>query len=467
MEDKANAEVLGGGEITFSNDGSEAYLCLITTDKTKSDYTVDDLKKRLQQAGVVNGIDEAELQKVIDDRMYNMPVKVAEDKKAVDGVDGWYEFLFQTEIDTKPKILEDGSVDYSEYGDVPTVEEGQTVVIYHPAIPSEDGVSVKGETIIAKKGKELARLSGRGFIYDTEKKEYRAKYDGKITYRDDKLQIEPELLIEGDVSFTTGDVTFQNDIHIRGNVLTGVKVISERGNIIVDGYVESATIKAKKDIVLKNGMQGNGKGYLEAGGDVTGKFFEQVQIKCKKDINANAIMNSDIECGQDVIVSGKYGIIIGGKVSATRYIHATIIGNVSEVKTTLCAGVDGDLFALLSKCEQDISEIGRELAKITNVLGQVQILIEKTGRSDLIEKKMALMRTKIEKDTKLSELTKKKQSIVEKMGKANLAKVTIEKIIYPGNVITINGVKAVVTEEEKHVEYARRGAGIIVYKIGE
>ena len=37
MEDKANAEVLGGGEITFSNDGSEAYLCLITTDKTKSE----------------------------------------------------------------------------------------------------------------------------------------------------------------------------------------------------------------------------------------------------------------------------------------------------------------------------------------------------------------------------------------------------------------------------------------------
>ena len=185
MEDKANAEVLGGGEVTFSDDGSEAYLCIITTDKTKSDYTVEDLAKRLKNAGVVNGIDKAELQKVIDERIYNVPVKVAEGKKAVDGIDGWYEFLFQTEIDTKPKILEDGSVDYSEYGDVPTVEEGQKVVIYHPAIPSEDGVSVRGETIIAKKGKELARLNGRGFIYDNEKKEYYAKYDGKITYRDD------------------------------------------------------------------------------------------------------------------------------------------------------------------------------------------------------------------------------------------------------------------------------------------
>ena len=275
------------------------------------------------------------------------------------------------------------------------------------------------------------------------------------------------MIIEGDVSFTTGDVTFQNDIHVRGNVLTGVKVISERGSIIVDGYVESAVLKAKKDIVLKNGMQGNGKGYLEAGGNVTGKFFEQVQIKAVNDVNANAIMNSDIECGQDVIVSGKYGIIIGGKVSATRYIHATIIGNMSEVKTTISAGVDGDLFAKLTKCEQDMSAVNGELAKITNVLGQIQILMEKSDRKDLGDKKMALMRTKIEKDTRLSELTKKKQDIVEKMGKANLAKVTIEKVIYPGNVIVINGVRAVVTEEECHVEYARRGAGIIVYKIGE
>ena len=140
---------------------------------------------------------------------------------------------------------------------------------------------------------------------------------------------------------------------------------------------------------------------------------------------------------------------------------------MSEVKTTISAGVDGDLFAKLTKCEQDMSAVNGELAKITNVLGQIQILMEKSDRKDLGDKKMALMRTKIEKDTRLSELTKKKQDIVEKMGKANLAKVTIEKVIYPGNVVVINGVRAVVTEEECHVEYARRGAGIIVYKIGE
>ena len=95
MEDKANAEVLGGGEVTFSDDGSEAYLCIITTDKTKSDYTVEDLAKRLKNAGIVNGIDKAELQKIIDERIYNVPVKVAEGKRQLTGLTAGMSFYFR------------------------------------------------------------------------------------------------------------------------------------------------------------------------------------------------------------------------------------------------------------------------------------------------------------------------------------------------------------------------------------
>ena len=77
------------------------------------------------------------------------------------------------------------------------------------------------------------------------------------------------------------------------------------------------------------------------------------------------------------------------------------------------------------------------------------------------------MRSKIECDTRVNELTKKEQEILDQMGKANLAKITINKVVNPGTAITINGVKVLVTEENHHVEYARRGAGIIVYNIGE
>ena len=77
------------------------------------------------------------------------------------------------------------------------------------------------------------------------------------------------------------------------------------------------------------------------------------------------------------------------------------------------------------------------------------------------------MRSKIECDTRVNELAKKEQEIVEQMGKANLAKITVNKVVNPGTAISINGVKVLVSEENHHVEYARRGAGIIVYTIGE
>ena len=47
----------------------------------------------------------------------------------MNGEDGWYEYAFQRETDHKPKILEDGSVDYSQYGNIPSVEEGDVIAV--------------------------------------------------------------------------------------------------------------------------------------------------------------------------------------------------------------------------------------------------------------------------------------------------------------------------------------------------
>ena len=464
MYDISSNNTVNDIEFVFSEDESEAFIILHNSRVT---YTAEGLVAVIKDAGIIRGVDFNAIKEIISNKIYNQQVRIAVNKKPVNGKDGWFEFLFKTDIDTKPKILKDGSVDYSSYGDVPTVVKDQEIAIYHPAVQGADGESVKGETILAKKGRDLAKLKGRGFYFNETGGRYYAKYDGKITYQDERLVVDNELLIEGDVSYTTGNVEFQNDIHIRGNVLTGVKITSTKGSIIVDGYVESAVLSAKHDVVLKNGMQGNGKGSIEAGGNVTGKFFEQVRINASGDVNANAIMNSYIDCGQDVIVSGRYGIIIGGSVKATRYISATIIGNMSEVRTVIETGIDGDLFAMLAKCEQDKAKVEIAVDKINSALEQIQILIDKTGRSDLSQKKVSLMRNKIEKDTIINKLTKEKQDIVEKMGKANLANVTIDKVVYPGTIIKINGMRVAVAEECHHVEYARRGSGIIVYNIGE
>ncbi|MCI8337622.1 MAG: DUF342 domain-containing protein [Lachnospiraceae bacterium] len=451
-----------GVEFYLSDDATEVHACL-------KDATEALDKKRivylLSEIDIKDGIRYDAIHQMIQEKRVGQLYLVAECKKPVNGKDGWYEFLFDTDVDTKPKILKDGSVDYSAYGNVPSVEEGDKLVIYHPATPSEDGVNFHGETIVAVKGKELAKLKGKGFYVSDDGKEYFAKMPGRASYENGRLVITNELLIEGDASLATGDVEFINDIHVRGNVLTGVKLISIKGSIIVDGYVEACELKAAKEVVLKNGMQGNNKGKIEAGGSVSGKFFEQVVLVSGGDVSANAIMNSDVTAKQDVTVSGKFGIIIGGTIRAERIISATIIGNMSEVKTNIFAGVAENLLALLNKLEQEEAVLEADMKKITDGIAKVDAILEKGIRQDLNTQKVKLIRAKITKENQISEKMKEKQEIVDRMARANQSKVTVLKSLYPGTSIDINGVKTYISDVAESVELMSKGAAIQMFSL--
>ena len=231
----------------------------------------------------------------------------------------------------------------------------------------------------------------------------------------------------------------------------------------MDGYVEAATLVAGKDVVLKNGMQGNGQGKVAAKGDVSGKFFEQTFIDCDGNVAANAIMNCQITCGQDVKVSGRFGAIIGGSVSALHSIEIMVAGNMAEVKTELCAGMEDNLFALLMQHEKSRQQIQEEVEKILDALKKINKILETSPTPDLQQKKLKLTRAKIEKDTRLNEIMKRKQETVDQMSKTNDASITILKRVNPGTEITVNGKHVSVQEEIAGVEYRRRGTGIVSY----
>lgn len=435
--------------------------------KGESSYTVALLKNRLNEAGVTSGLQEEKLQQLAKGLLYDQWVVVAMGTPSVNGKDGWYEYAFHRETDHKPKILEDGSVDYSQYGNIPSVEEGDVIAIYHPATEAKDGIDINGNILVAYKGKNLARLSGKGFICAEDGCTYVAKRSGKIVETMDKIFIDQEFVVEGDLTNSTGSICFRGDIRIRGNVGSGVSVISEKGSILVDGFVEGADLQANRDITLKNGMQGNGKGFIRAKGNVSAKFFEQCTIRAEGCVNANAIMNCHIEAGEDVVVSGKFGSIIGGRISAQRQIKATNIGNVSEVENRVEAGIAGNLMMKMNMLTDTKKKALDELEKIAQGIERIEALVEQTKNDDLLEKKRVLMRGKIEKDTEINEVEKKIQAIVIAMEKANGAKVTVSRYVHPGTCISVNGMKTQVKELEQHVEYARRGNGIIVYHIDE
>lgn len=441
-------------EVRVSEDGLQAFL-KVSPDKG-AEITVKQLEEVLSQHRIVYGIDKATLKELVECRRYFVEVQIASGVAPTDGRDGYYEFLFETEVDVKPKILKDGTVDYKSMGEVPVVEENQELVRYHSATLPVNGKTVYGGEIAGRKGRDLLALKGRGFCVSEDKKIYRAALTGKATLTGNKLVVSSVLVIDKDVSTSSGGVHFAGDIVIKGNVLTGAEVWA-KGNIEVDGCVEAAILTAGKNVVLKNGMQGNGKGSIKAGQNVSGKFFEQVSIEARGNVSANAVMNCDIVCGDSVNISGRFGVIVGGKVSALREIGATMLGNMSETRTVLEVGTGEDLYEKLGYVEGKIRQAELELLKLKGVTGNFSKM---SDQRQLQQNKIGIMRTKIEREAELAELTKEKQDLLDKMAKISNAKIVVLKSVYPGALLTINGVSQKIKTENYNVTYQKQGVEI-------
>lgn len=444
--------------VTVSDDGMTAYLSL-GFPLDDAGYTMEEVLAQLEANKVTFGIKKEEIQKLILEKGYGREIIAAQGVPPVDGKDGYFEFLFSTDVDTRPKILEDGSVDYSSLGEVAVVEQDSEIVKYHPAVKGANGADVRGKILIGKPGRELQPLKGKGFAISEDKCSYRASLTGKAEYQENsrRLFVSNLFIVNGDVNHVTGNIQFAGDIQIRGNVVSGT-MVKAYGSITVDGCVEAAHLIAGKDVVLKNGMQGGGKGRITAGGNVSGKFFEQTSIEAKGNVGANAIMNCEIVCQERVLVSGKLGIIVGGSVNAIREVEATLIGNMSEMKTKVTVGVGSDLYSRLGTIQDEIQSIGMELKKLNAGMSKIDELMKQTGRKDLNEKKMQILRAKIEKDSNLSSLETQRQDIVNKMEKSSNSKIIVRKTIYPGVLLTINGVSDLLTTQNYNSTYIKKGA---------
>lgn len=444
--------------VRIAKDSMTAYINV--SPRNDETVTVEELKEELEKRNVVYGVDEEEVERIVAEKLFFQDYPIAHGEPAVDGQDGYYEYLIDTNVDLKPKILEDGSVDYKSMGEVPVVQEDQELVIYHPATPAVKGKSVLGLDVIGRKGKDLLPLKGKGFLVSEDKTVYKAAMTGKATIKENTLTVSNVLVLTQDVSIASGGVSFAGDVVIKGNVLSGAEVRAN-GNIEVDGCVEAATLVAGKNVVLKNGMQGNGKGKIHAGKDVSGKFFEQVTIEAKGNVSANAIMHCNIKCEESVHVAGKLGIIVGGKVEAYREVEATLIGNMNEIKTIVEVGTSNDIYARIDELENKIRGMQTDLTKLQEGGKKIADLMKvHPDNEELKHNKVNIMRAKISREAILKDLEKEREEQVKILAKITNPKIIVLKSIYPGTMITINGIKEKINSENYNVTYQKNGVEI-------
>ena len=115
----------------------------------------------------------------------------------------------------------------------------------------------------------------------------------------------------------------------------------------------------------------------------------------------------------------------------------------------------------LEKKLDEAKEIIAELTKYANILEKIERKIKENGTSkEMQEVKMNVMRSKIEKEAKLSDLEKQKEKVIEDIGKTSNARVIVLKSIYPGTRLIINGVTENIKTENYNSTYQRKGVEI-------
>ncbi|MGN0290793.1 MAG: DUF342 domain-containing protein, partial [Lachnospiraceae bacterium] len=230
-------------------DEMEAFLVLPMP--KEDDYTLEEILAFLEMNQIRHGIEEETIKKMIREKIYNREVCIAVGTPVVDGIDGYFEYLFNNQFSKTPKIRPDGSVDYWSINMVEPVQKDQVVVVYHPPIEGENGMNVKGKPLPAKKGRGLPPLKGKGFTRQEDGVTYTANMDGKIDMENDRVVVSPVYEIFGNADLSVGNINFVGDVLVHGNVASGV-TIKATGTVTVDGVVEAANIEANNDIVLRS-----------------------------------------------------------------------------------------------------------------------------------------------------------------------------------------------------------------------
>ncbi|MDP4093826.1 MAG: FapA family protein [Bacillota bacterium] len=447
--------------VITSPDKMKAFITLTPPEGGRM-LTAEEILNELNKNSVIYGINKTMLDSLIVYPVYNEMVCIAEGTPSANGQNGKVEFTFDISKERKPTILEDGRVDYKEMNLIESVRKGQVLCTLTPPLAGTKGKSVCGIDLPALDGKPAVLPRGRNVEASEDGQALLASIDGQVNYIDGKVNVFSNYEVPADVDTSTGNVYFVGNVIVRGNVLSGFAV-EAGGNVEVWGVVEGAVIKAGGDIILRRGMQGLGKGVLISGGDIIARYIEHSNIEAKNDIKSEAIMHSNVKCGNKLELSGKKGLLVGGTCKVGKEISAKVIGSHMATVTDIEVGVDPSLRERYKALKEEIAGIENDVRKAEQAITILKKL-EMMGQLSPEKQEMLAksVRTKVFLTNKVGELKEEMTVIESKLQQDAYGKIRAFNFVYPGTKVAIGTCMMFVKENLQYCTLYRDGADVRV-----
>lgn len=419
------------------------------------------IESTLNIHGIKFGVIEEVIEEFLENREYCTPVIIAKGKEPTVGKDAWIEYHFETDLRAKPQLNEDGSVDFHKLNSISHVHKGDVLATLHPEVRGKEGYNVLGNPIPPKDVKKQKLSFGKNISYTEDRLSIVSDVDGHVSLVEDKVFVSDTYEIPADVDASTGDIEYQGNIEVRGCVRTGF-ALRCNGNIMVNGVVEGATLIADGDIVLKCGIQGMGRGILQAGGNIVTKFIENANATAGGNITAEAILHSHVEAQNSILVTGRKGFITGGKVYALSTVEAKTIGSTMGADTLINVGIDPQERERIQVLMTEKGKVEKEIVRLDPVVKRFKKTI--SAGNKVSPEQLGQIKAIIQKYQELQQLykdyDKELEGLLEHEELEKDSKIVVKDRIYPGVKLVISDCRYIVKDEEQYCQFRRDGADV-------
>jgi len=388
----------GGCTIKIDDEKMTAKLTL-TPPYGGAPVTLLQVQLALQERGVVKGIMTHEIETALTEG-YAAERIIAQGQRPVKGIDARFQSLIPQIRERKPQIDKRGIANYRDLGQLIVVRPGDPLMCRTPPTEGQQGWDITGRAIMPQPGQDIQFASGlQGVELDPEAELdpdnnslLLAAITGQPKLVPNGVIVEPTLALP-QVDMSTGNMSFDGTINIKGDVKDGMK-IRVTGDVFVGGTVEAAEIEADGNIVIKGGVIG----HSEHSGDPNEVPTFNAIIISKGSISAHFAENASMEAGIDIIIEefsmhnhltalnrvlvgksgGRKGRIIGGMASASVLVKTAVIGSSAGFITKIRAGFNPYLQAEQDRLKLEIDALEKEQEDLKKIIAFVLAHLKKT-----------------------------------------------------------------------------------------
>jgi uncharacterized protein (DUF342 family) len=202
---------------------------------------------------------------------------------------------------------------------------------------------------------------------------------------------------------------------------------------------------------------------LVSGGDIIARYIENSNVEAKHDIKSEAIMHSNVKCGNKLELSGRKGLLVGGSCKVGKEINAKVIGSHMATVTDIEVGVDPTIRERYKALKDESASMEMDMKKAEQA---VTILKKLEMAGALTPEKQEMLaksvRTKVYLTNRIFELKEEISQIEAKLQEDSYGKIRSYNTIYPGTKVAIGSCMMYVRENLQYCSLYRDGADIRV-----